>query len=510
MTPLEKSGRHLLKCLNEVDAILTKAGMTPMSPWWRDVFTEWLTSPRPMLVVRKGRRAGGSTALARFVVVMACFAPFTVVPGEQISLPLVSTRRNEAASRLKWISEALVILGVPFEQVSDEIRIKRADGAHISIRVFSANTASMRGATAGGIYVDEAAFLQSDDSSNPFREILASALPCTLTNKHVARSIVASSALGTGDHHAELIDRGTDETQLVKVAATWEANDTITQEDCRRLEPNMRVFNREYASIPSDETGSAFDPDDIAAAIRKLPNAQLARGRKWIAIDAATSGGDDFAVGVFSWVDLHGAGDAYLSRTTYDEHGRISGNTLHTIDGRPMGQDPENWGPKLVCHEVRTFGQAERKASTMDAIIKKIWLTARRHDVSSIVGDQHSSMFLEQRFNALTDLRFKSVNYTNATKTEAVDMLRTLLAGRGVILPNNAELKRQLNGFNERITKTGLLTFGGRKDDLVAVLLTSLIADSQRLLSGSPYRASTVRSYGAGFSMGGIDTVNRG
>lgn len=76
--------------------------------------------------------------------------------------------------------------------------------------------------------------------------------------------------MGTDDYHALLFDAGDTDHQLVSFAETWLANPTISEEQTHALEPDERVWSREYAGQPGATLSAALDPRRRARLLRAL------------------------------------------------------------------------------------------------------------------------------------------------------------------------------------------------------------------------------------------------
>jgi hypothetical protein len=77
-----------------------------------------------------------------------------------------------------------------------------------------------------------------------------------------AFEVCSSSPWGTDDYHAELFDQGDTDHQLTSFAPTWIANPTITEERTHELEPDEKIWSREYAAIPGATVSQALDRED--------------------------------------------------------------------------------------------------------------------------------------------------------------------------------------------------------------------------------------------------------
>ena len=134
-------------------------------------------------------------------------------------------------------------------------------------KVFTATVASVSGFTAICILCDEVAkWKDADTGANPARDVIASLRPTMATVK-TARMYISSSAFSTVDYHYDLFSQGDTAATLTAYAPTWEANDAITEADTHNLEPDERVWSREYLAVPSSSAFAVFAPEFIDRAL---------------------------------------------------------------------------------------------------------------------------------------------------------------------------------------------------------------------------------------------------
>jgi hypothetical protein len=257
---------------DRLDRVLVAAGFHPTSPWWRRQLDRFLRSGRRRWVIRAGRRAGKSSTLCRLAVVVALWGSWKIGPGEAAIIPFVSVDRDEAGARLRTIAEILRVLGVGFDPRGDELELH---DRRLVFRVVSCNVRGTVGFTSVAIFCDEVARWESRDSAaNPAAEVLASLRPTAATQAH-AFEVLSSSPWGTDDAHSRAFDAGDTDDQVVSFGATWECNPTVTEEETRALEPDERIWSREYAAIPGSTISDAFDPADVIASFKAPEGARV-------------------------------------------------------------------------------------------------------------------------------------------------------------------------------------------------------------------------------------------
>lgn len=127
-----------------------------------------------------GRRAGKSRIAALVAVYLAAFRDYTahLAPGEVATVAVLAADRRQARTIMRYVRALLT--GVPMLRalVSGETQESIAlDSRRVMIEVFSASMRLSRGYTLAAVIVDEVAFLRTDDSAEPDREIIAAMRP---------------------------------------------------------------------------------------------------------------------------------------------------------------------------------------------------------------------------------------------------------------------------------------------------------------------------------------------
>jgi hypothetical protein len=309
-----------------------------------------------------------------------------------------------------------------------------------------------------------------------------------------ARGLLVSSAFSRDDYHAVLVDRGDTEHQRVAIATTWEANPSITEAQTRQLEPDPRIWAREYSSIPQSSASDALDPDAVAAMFRKLPEGvspaapvglvDFSSGRS----DAAT-----WAVARWCWppqipefrqvreragFNSRTGEDVWVSRDELDPYGAPIPN-------------PGYRGPQPPVLYVQHIGGVEGsfwRGLPAGELVGRMAADFRAAGVLLAIGDQREAFLLENEFRR-HGVRFWSIAWTNPLKIAAVERLRRWLREQAIVSVPHDKLKRELAGLQERITPSGAITYGARgsgHDDYAALLLTLAMADAESLVPLSP------------------------
>ncbi len=433
------------------DSQLGSLGFPRCSPWWLEQAERFLDhATAKAWVARVGRGGIKSTMIAKLALAVVLFGKFKVPPGERHYFTIVSVSKDEASQRLRLIEGYARALGVRYVRAGDDFLL---DDRPLGIKVLPATIAGTSGFRAVGFACDELAKWRSvDDGANPAAEVASSLRAMTVTHAS-SLALYFSSPLGAADYHSKLVDAGDTARQVVSEAPTWLANPSVTEAQTRELEPDDRVWRREYLAVPQAGALSAFEPEDVLRAFVHVED--VARTfRPLGVIDASSGKKDRFTSAHARWCE------------------RVGGARVLAFD------------------EVRGLEAAELRKIGGDAAVLRIATTAKAARISTIVGDQREGMMLKDAF-ARCGVLFRELAWTSASKPRAVARLRRWLIDGRLALPPHDALKRELLSFEERITPGGDFTFGARgngHDDFVSLLITIAMADEARLLTGAPQR----------------------
>lgn len=414
-----------------LDSALAGAGFPRTSPWWLEQVDRFAAARRRRWVIRAGRRAGKSSTLCRLAVAWALWGTWFVPPGDVAVVPFVSVSKDEASARLRTIAAILRTLDVPFVERGDELEI--TEGRPVLFKAFACNTSAVVGFTSIAVFCDEVARWESRDTgANPAREVVASLAP-TMATQPAAFMVLSSSPWSVDDFHAEQFDLGDTAYQIASFAPTWIANPTITEDQTHELEPDERVWSREYAAVPGSTVSAALDPADVLACFGLKHTGRLTRG--FLAIDASSLRGDAFA-----WV---------AGRET---------------DAR-----------ELVVLEVDAFEGEQLRDVSMTQVVDRITARAVAWNTHVIYGDQREEASLTSMFSE-RGRRLETFAWSEASKDSAFMMLRRLMRERRVSLPDHAGLRREMTGIKAHLLPSGRTKYATNGLDYVSALLTLIHA----------------------------------
>ena len=252
--------------LDELDRRLVLAGWPSTTDWWKRELRRFYRTRCAQIVLRVGRRGGKSSTLCRIAVIEAILGDHHVAPGDTAVVAIVSKDRPDAKERLNTIEGILNVLGIKFKATAERIDLADRD---LAFRVYTATVAGVSGFSGICVICDEVAkWMDKEAGANPATEVLASVRP-TMAGLPNARIFLSSSPWGNWDAHARAFDSGDSDLQCVAFAETWVARPALTKADTRRLEPDERVWLREYGAVPMEgDEDSLFPPNLLTACTR--------------------------------------------------------------------------------------------------------------------------------------------------------------------------------------------------------------------------------------------------
>lgn len=441
--------------LMRLSGALAKGGLHPVSPWWQETLKRFYDHRTArFLIARVGRGGGKSFTCVLVAINEIVFGTWNVPLGEVHYWAFVSISKEEAAGRILLICKCLEILGIPFERTGDEITLKDQP---LGFKVFAAQIGSVSGYRCVGWCADEGAKLKTDQRyTNPLSEVVASLSAMCVTHARDAKRLLVSSPMTLADYHARRFELGDTEEQLTCAAPTWIANPSVTEAETRKLEPDERIWRREYAAIPQAAALAAFEAEAVGAAFLQPLSMGAARRRVGV-IDASSGKKDSWTFGVTSW---------------------------RVCDGRP----------RLVFDKIDGFEGAFWAQRSGEEVVQLVADHFKAVGVQTVIGDQRESLMLGSAFRRL-GLEFTEIPWTSSNKERAVGTVRRWLADCALVLPEHEKLRLELLSFEERVSSSGAFTFGARgtgHDDYVAIVITAAMGDALGLIPGSPNGETTM------------------
>ncbi len=410
----------------------------------------------------------------------------------------ISVNKKEATSRLRTIKSILDAISVKWKPIPDGVEL---EGRPVIFQTFACTVGAVSGFTSILVIADEVSkWINEDTGTNPAGEVLAAVRP-TMATQDAGRIVLSSSPMGFKDAHALAFDEGDTNHQQVVKAESWIANPTLTEAKTRGLEPHEATWRREYAAVPTGGANGAFLAEDIDAAIRPLEGLTIV-GKPILLVDSSAGSGDAWTWCAAAWCRPHfDPADQYLWEPVVgwkpgvitDRRGTPMRQVLDA-NGAPV-PDPEfgdKARPVLALYRLGALeGRFRENVSAEDAVAVAM-KEARRSGATKAVGDSYQSFFLESACKK-HGVTYKQLVWSNTSKVAAITTLRRWMRARMIAIepgPEGESLRQELLGFEEKLSPSGILTFGARRgghDDRVALLINAAMAESQFLLEGSPH-----------------------
>lgn len=487
--------RAFLAKVWKLEERLVRAGFPAMPAWWRREIERFYLSGKRRWVIRKGRRVFASTCVApRLAVAEMLYGQHRHLPGTPpLIYAFLSVKRDEAGKRLRGVTAILDVLGEKYAEKGEAIELLTRPA------IFAVVTANFRtnvGDTVAFAWLDELARWHDDAlSANPAEQVVGSLAPA-LSTLPDAKLIMVSTPLGVEDFHAKQFDLGETAAQCVSFGATWEINPSLTREACEELEPDRKLFLREYGGVPQATLTEALDSDLVALTGRARP--KLKFYRSVLALDASGGSSCEFASGLVAYGIPPAIGEP-LDHTfpMVDEFGNEVADLYELAKPGVVKRDAQgnailklgaarDRGPMLSVVAVDGFTNWTGSMG-FEEIVEA--LAAKMHwgGAGVAIGDGYMAPALESEFRR-HGLRFIGIPTSNTNKNSAMKRMRLLLSGKRMLV-DDEQTRSQLCSYRERITATGITTHAaaaGARADRVSVIINALIGEEQGHLPWSP------------------------
>lgn len=413
-------------------------------------------------------------------------------------MAFISVNKKEATSRLRTIKSILDAIGVKWKPIPDGVEL---EGRAVIFQTFACTVGAVSGFTSILVIADEVAkWINEDTGTNPANEVLAAVRP-TMATQRAGRIVLSSSPMGFKDAHALAFDLGDTEHQQVAKAESWIANPTLSEAWTRRDEPHEATWRREYAAIPTGGANGAFLAEDIDASIRPLDGLSIV-GKPILLLDSSAGSGDAWTWCAAAWCRPHfdpadqylweEIGDTYKPGMIAERHGKMMRQVLDSTGALvPDLTFADKARPVLALYRLGAIEGRFRENTTAEDAVALAMKEAKRSGATKAVGDSYQSFFLESACKK-HGVSYKQLIWSNTSKVSAITTLRRWMRARMIAVepgPEGEALRQELLGFEEKLSPSGVMTFGARRgghDDRVALLINAAMAESQFLLEGSP------------------------
>lgn len=246
-----------------LDARCQMAGMHGLDTWWVDRFGEFYDSGKPVMVCRKGLRAGGSASACRSLVRDLLFTIRLLDSGTIGVAPIMSSSRDEATDRFFTIKKILRACGMaPVKKkgadadgIDEEmyevlpggvggeyrsakslagggvIQLQDSQGHKLELRILPAIRRAAVGYTGVGGFLDESDLWPNDPEMhvNPAGIVISDVMK-RFTTQPSARLYIFSASYYAKSAHSERVDMGDTSAQyLARLGAAGARKDTAAR-----------------------------------------------------------------------------------------------------------------------------------------------------------------------------------------------------------------------------------------------------------------------------------------
>ena len=440
----------ILATFRSISGALARAGVPPVSPYWDREAERFYLHPTARRLVECVGRGGDKSRTSTIMAIAEVLAgEFQIPPGERHAFAHISENRDEAAKTLSVLEQYLRILGIAHERTSDTIELTTMPRG---FKVLACRVGAVSGWRCIGWTADECA-KWSNDGADPTEEVLTSIGAMTVTHANARGRMISSPLANFGKFH-EVWSAGETESTLTGHAPSWKANPIVTEAGTRTLEPNLKVWLREYGAIPSAGVGAALDADAVGRAFQPRPWCPSTRFQQVLIVDPSSGRSDGWTWCLAGWV------------------APLDGSAMYLRVERVDGIEGDFWQQGITGNDVVT----------------RIAHQVKPLGIRNAYGDQREELMLTSAFRR-EDITYKAIAWTAASKPLAVERVRRWLHDGVLALDPHAKMRQQMLGFQERITSQGAFTYGARgsqHDDYVALLLTLALVEVGRFLPGSP------------------------
>lgn len=404
------------------------------------------TSAAERVALVIGRRGGKSRFASFLLVYLACFRDYggILTPGERGVAMLVAPDRRQARTCFRYIEAFIDQTPMLAAMVVSRTRESIALSNGIDIEVHTASFRSVRGVTIVACIIDEAAFLPTDDSAEPDRELIAAIVPAMATVPGALLLLISSPYARRGElwrAYQEHFGKDGDPF-LVWQAATEAMNPAV----------DKRIIEAAYAedeAVASAEYGGLFRRDLEQFVSREVLDAVIVPDRGEL---PASSG-----VQYVGFVDP--SGGAADSMTLGIAHRTPTGITV------------------LDCiREIRApFDPA--------VAVRDFAMVLHDYRLSEVTSDYYGGEWVVSAFRAHGIM----VRTSERPKAEIYKTLIPLLTSGGVELPEHKVLRTQFLALERRTGRSGREVIDHpprQRDDVANAAAGALVEAHARAVRG--------------------------
>ncbi len=456
----------ILAALETIDGALAARGVPPASAFWKEQRRRFYLHPTARTLLAMVGRGGDKTRESvKQSIAEVLEGDFTIPPGERHYFIHISENVDEAQKTLAILKEYLAILSIPHHPTGDTVDLKEMQRGW-KVRANRIGAASgFRSIGGTGDERDK----WGDGGSDPSSEVAANMRAMLVTHPN-ARLRFVSSPVVVGSSFCEQHALGDTDHQVTCAAPSWVANASITEARTHELEPDPRVWAREYAAIHQASACGVVDAEDVKLLTRTLAQPIVPCGQGAIFIDSSSGRGDGFSFC----------------------------RAQHVLeDGRAV----------VHVTEVGAFEGKFGRTTSFDRVAAYVANLAKRTGCFEVHGDQHQAFALKSEFGRHR-LGFSEHPWTLPTKIDAATTLRRLLREGALVVESTEQgecMRRELLQLEEKyLSDSGQLTIQPRRTGaghadraMLLLLVARVVGEGRRLRASAPLPGGApVMNYG--------------
>lgn len=455
------------------------------------------TAPRELLWLAGIRCGKSMMAAANCIAASQSVDLSQLAHGEVARVSVVSLGLDQARAVLEHLHGQLtakpalrqLLIGDP---VADGCTLRHPSGRPVEVRVVAASRAggTLVARWSAGVVFDEAPRMSGSDAVVNLADMRSAVLGRLLPGAQLIS--IGSPWSPEGWAHGTFTDRfGKPGPDLVVIRARADALNPSYWTPAR-----VERFKRDHPRVHSTDVLAEFGVSenaafDYAGVNRCFESRDLTRyrpGKPVLAVDPSSLRGDSFVGAIARTWHWNGERMPMFEVSASGSHA-----VLRDELGRIRWEPPPEAATLVAVSEIHSWDGRQLGAIRMDGIVDELADVAKRAGAKLVVSDQREDASLEALFRR-RGLRFQSYHWSNASKAEAVTLLRRMMAEKSLVICHDSETKAQLHNYAEHRTKTGFSYRGrGRHDDRAAVLLTLAHAIDDGALPGAETNTPRIR-----------------
>lgn len=418
---------------------------------------------RSVITLVKGRGIGGTMLSAWRMLYLMLTLPFPQLARGEIAFGVgVGPDRATAAQIIRYARGALdtmpALVKRLVSETADGFTLRRSDGKLVAIEVFAAQQggAAFRGRTIGCLVLTEGAFAGDEGHVVSASDLFAAGRPRLVPG---GQAIIESTVWGQEGLLWDLYsaNHGNPRTSLAALAPTLlvrDDDDTRAMVEAERERDPDNAAREFDCSWLSGGDACAFVSPDVDRSYETPPGLYI-HGRPFLALDPAARNNS------FAWLALR-----WSSPTKERPVRQLASGGLQVPARDEWGRiirEPAAEHPILTIFDAGGWTGEELRTTDMREVARELAHVHEQYGCDAALADQFGDVFLAALL-ADHGVRLRSFHLSNASKHEAVQLLRQLMRDRQLFIDtDHPQLRRDLLTYPRKVTGSGFKYGGGSK-----------------------------------------------